>query len=414
MPARASTPRLALPRSALPVLLVASAVLSLCMGLRQSLGLFLRPMNADIGVSASTFGLAMAVQSLVWGLAQPVVGAAADRWGPRPVLFASSLVYVAGLAVMALSGSPLVGLPLGGGLLIGLGVAGTGFGVLIGAVSRATPPERRSWTVGLVSAAGSLGTMLLAPLGQQLIEGLGWRGALLCFAGVAAAMALLSLGIGGGRDRDVGAAAVAGDGQGLRDALAEAFAHRGYLALTAAFFACGFQLVFIGTHLPRYLALCGLPPSVGASALALIGLFNAAGSLAAGWLGTRYDRSRLLALVYLLRTLAIAAYLALPVSAPSTLVFAAAMGLLWLSVTPLVSGLIGGLFGLRHFNALFGVVFLSHQLGSFAGAWLGGLALDLTGSYRLAWWSMIAVGLTAAALQWPMDTRPAPKAAAAA
>lgn len=413
MPARADASRPVLPRSALPVLLLASAVLSLCMGLRQSLGLFLRPMNAEIGVSASAFGLAMAVQSLAWGLAQPAVGAAADRWGPRPVLFTSALIYVAGLALMALSGSPLVGLPLGGGVLLGLGVAGTGFGVLIGAVSRVAPPERRSWAVGLVSAAGSLGTMLLAPLGQQLIELLGWRGALLCFAGVAATMAVLSLGIGGdGGEAD--RAAPAGDAQSLRDALAEAFAHRGYLALTAAFFACGFQLVFIGTHLPKYLAICGLPPSIGAWSLAFIGLFNAVGSLAAGWLGARYDKSRLLAFVYMLRTLAIAAYLALPVSAPSTLAFAAAMGLLWLSVTPLVSGLIGGLFGLRHFNALFGVVFLSHQLGAFAGAWLGGLALDLTGSYRFAWWSMIAVGLTAAALQWPMDTKPSPRAAAVA
>lgn len=393
-----------MPRSALLVLAAGSAVLALSMGLRQSLGLFLPPMAAEAGVTATAFGLAMAVQNLVWGLAQPTIGAAADRWGARPVIAAAAVAYAAGLLLMALAEDPLLGLQLGAGWLVGLGVAGSAFGVVLGAVARATPPERRSWALGLVSAAGSLGTLALAPLGQLMLDAWGWRGAALAFAAVALAMALLGAAMG--RAGGVQAPAADPPAQTASEALAEALAHRGFLALSVAFFACGFQLVFIGTHLPKYLAICGLPPAVGAWSLALIGLFNAAGSLAAGWLGQRYDKAKLLAGVYALRTAAIAVYVLTPVSPTSTLLFAAAMGTLWLSVAPLVSGLIGGLFGLRHFNLLFGVVYLSHQLGSFAGAWAGGAILDATGSYLPAWWLLVAVGAAATLVQWPMDQRP--------
>jgi predicted MFS family arabinose efflux permease len=393
-----------MPRSALLVLVAGSAVLALSMGLRQSLGLFLPPMAAEAGVTATAFGFAMAVQNLVWGLAQPAIGAAADRWGARPVIAAAALVYAAGLLLLALAEDPALGLQLGAGWLVGLGVAGSAFGVVLGAVAYATPPERRSWALGLVSAAGSLGTLALAPLGQLMLDAWGWRGAAFAFAAVALAMALLGAAMGGAG----GVQATAADppAQTAREALAEALAHRGFLALSVAFFACGFQLVFIGTHLPKYLAICGMPPAVGAWSLALIGLFNAAGSLAAGWLGQRYDKAKLLAGVYALRTAAIAVYVLTPVSPASTLLFAAAMGTLWLSVAPLVSGLIAGLFGLRHFNLLFGVVYLSHQLGSFAGAWAGGAILDATGSYLPAWWLLVAVGAAATFVQWPMDQRP--------
>jgi predicted MFS family arabinose efflux permease len=400
-----------MPRIALLALCTGATILALSMGLRQSLGLFLPPMAADAGVSATAFGLAMALQNLVWGLAQPAIGAAADRLGARPVLFVAALVYAAGLLLAALAPDATLGLLLGAGVLVGLGVAGSAFGVVLGLVARATPPERRSWALGLVSAAGSLGTMVLAPVGQALLEGFGWRGALLAFAGVALAMGVVALAIG--RAGDAPAAAEFAGGQTTEAALREALAHRGFLCLTLAFFACGFQLVFIGTHLPKYLAICGLPPALGAWALALIGLFNAAGSLAAGWLGQRYDKSKLLAGIYALRTLAIVAYLLTPVSPTSTLIFAAAMGTLWLSVAPLVSGLIGGMFGLRHFNLLFGVVYLSHQLGSFAGAWAGGAILDATGSYLPAWWLLVGVGALAVLLQWPMDQRPPRRVATA-
>ena len=398
-------PRSAFPARVIVLIAVAAAVLSLSMGLRQSLGLFLRPINANLGVSATAFGFALALQNIVWGLSQPVVGMLGDRYGARPVLIVSALVYATGLMLMALGG-PVLGLSLGGGVIAGVGVAGTSFGVLLGAVSRAVPAERRSQMVGLVSAAGSLGTLVLAPLGQALIAGYGWRTALLAFAGIALLMGAIGALIG----RPVAAAPTSSDGESAAStsaALLQAAGHRGYLAMAGSFFACGFQLMFITTHLPQFLAICGLPPSVGASALGLIGLGNAVGSYVVGLLGARYSQKRLLALIYLLRTLAIAAYLASPISVTSTLVFAAAMGFLWLSVAPLVSGLIGRMFGLAHFNTLFGLTFLSHQTGTFLGAWLGGVTFDLTGSYATAWTSMIVVGLAAAALQWSMDDRAA-------
>lgn len=407
-----SAPPLARPgvRAAVPLLVAAGTIISLCMGLRQSLGLFLDPLN-QLGVSASLFGFALALQNLVWGLAQPFVGALGDRYGARPVLLGGSAVYAAGLLLMVLL-QPVPGLLLGLGVLVGLGVAATGFGVLLGAVSAAVPPERRSWAVGLVSGAGSLGTMLLAPVGQALLDGYGWQAAMLAFAAVAGVMSLVGATVRGGGGQ-AAAAAAAGAEQTARDALAEALAHRGYLAMTVAFFACGFQLVFIAGHLPKYLAICGVAPSVGATALGVIGLCNAVGSYLFGWLGQRYDKSKLLALIYLLRTLSIAVFVLLPVSPAGVLAFAAAMGFLWLGVAPLVSGLIGGMFGLRHFNMLYGVVFLGHQAGSFAGAWMGGIVLDLTGAYDLAWAALVLIGLAAAALQWPMDTRPVARMRAA-
>jgi predicted MFS family arabinose efflux permease len=392
------------PARTLVLLALSAAILSLCMGLRQSLGLFMRPMTIDLGITASAFSFALALQNIVWGASQPLVGMLADRYGARPVLILSALLYAAGLVIMTQFGGTL-GLDIGG-LLSGIAIAGAGFGVLMAVVSRAVPASQRSQAVGAVAAAGSLGTLGLAPLGQQMINGFGWRAALLVFAAIALSMALLAIFL---RERDVvedAAPAAAESEQTLGEALRAAATHPGYLAMTAAFFACGFQLVFITTHLPSYLALCGLPVSVGASALGLIGLCNTFGTYGAGLLGARYSQKRLLALVYLLRTLAIIAYIAVPITAASTLVFGAAMGLLWLSVAPLVSGIIGRMFGLKHFSMLYGLVFFSHQLGSFCGALLGGMTFDLTGSYTLGWLSLIVIGLLAFALQWPMDDRP--------
>jgi predicted MFS family arabinose efflux permease len=295
------------------------------------------------------------------------------------------------------------------GFLIGVGTAGAGFGVLIGTISRATPPEKRSQTVGLVAAAGSLGTMVIAPLGQWLIDGYGWQTAMVGFAVIAGSMAILSLPI----REQAPLPATARGAQRLGDALRDAMGHRGYLFMTLAFFACGFQLVFITTHLPAYLQLCGVAPGVAASALGLIGLCNAIGTYTFGLLGARYSQKHLLALIYLLRTLFIVLFLLFPVSAASTLVFAAAMGFLWLGVAPLVTGIIGRVFGLTHFNTLYGIVFLSHQVGSFFGAWMGGLVFDRFGNYNFAWGALIAIGVTAFTLQWLMDERP-PRARASA
>jgi predicted MFS family arabinose efflux permease len=386
------------------LLWVCAAILSLCTGLRQSMGLFLLPMTLDFGISASAFSFAIALQAIVWGISQPLVGMLADRWGTRPVVIAAALVYTSGFLLMGWPGGTL-GLDVGG-VLIGVGIAGTGLGVVMGAVSRAVSPERRSRTVGAVAAAGSLGTFLLAPVGQWMIQGAGWRGALLVFAAVAGSMALLALGIRPISSSRESVSASMDDGPSLRDVLRAAAQHPGYLAMTAAFFACGFQLMFVTVHLPAYLASCGLPPSIGASAMGIIGLFNTAGTYAVGLLGTRYSQKRLLALLYLFRTLSIVVFLSLPISAVSTLVFAAAMGLLWLGVAPLVSGLVGRVFGLKHFGTLYGFVFLSHSIGSTAGALLGGIAFDLTHSYSLAWSALIVVGMFAFALQWPMNDRP--------
>ena len=387
-------------RRLLLLIVLSGLIISLCMGLRQSLGLFMRPMTLDLGISAATFGFSIALQNIVWGLSQPFIGAAADRYGARPVLIASGLVYAGGLALMAFSKGIAGGLEVAG-FLVGVGTAGTGFGVLIGTVQRATPPERQSQTVGLLAATGSLGTFALAPVGQVLINGFGWQAAMLAFALIAGGMVLLALPI-----REQPLAGTARSSLNLQEAVSQAVGHRGYLFMTLAFFACGFQLVFLTTHLPAYLALCGVAPGVGATALGLIGLFNAIGTYIFGLLGARYSQKHLLALIYLLRTTFIAIFLVAPISAASTLVFAAAMGFLWLGVTPLVSGIIGRVFGLTHFNTLYGIVFLSHQVGSFMGAWMGGLVFDWRGSYDFAWGALIVIGVTAFTLQWLMDERP--------
>ena len=390
-------------RRAMLVLLVLSGlIISICMGLRQSLGLFMRPMTLALGISSATFGFSIALQNIVWGLSQPLVGALADRYGSRPVLIGTALTYAAGLLLMVFAKAVPGGLEIAG-FLAGIGIAGTGFGVLIGTVSRATQPERRSQTVGIVAAVGSLGTMVIAPIGQGLIDGFGWKVAMVAFAAIAASMALLSLPI---REQPVPKAHSPAVNQSLGEAVREAVGHRGYVCMTLAFFACGFQLVFLSTHLPAYLAVCGVAPGVSASALALIGLFNSIGTYLFGLLGARYSQKRLLALIYLARTLFIAAFLLVPVSVTSTLVFAAAMGLLWLGVVPLVTGIVGRIFGLAHFNTLYGIVFLSHQVGSFFGAWMGGVVFDRMGSYDFAWGALIVVGIAAFMLQWLMDERP--------
>jgi predicted MFS family arabinose efflux permease len=387
------------------LLVLSGAIISICMGLRQSLGLFMAPMVAEAGISAASFGFSIALQNIVWGLAQPVAGGLADRYGPRPVLVSTAVLYALGLVLMAYSRTEL-GLDFAG-FLLGIGTAGCAFGVLTGVVTRATPEAKRSQTVGLVAASGSLGTMVLAPLGQWLINGFGWQGALLFFAGISSLMAVLALplrriAIELGAD----AAPAGRKSQGLREALREALGHRGYLFMTLAFFACGFQLVFITTHLPAYLQLCGVNPGVSATALGLIGLFNTFGTYGFGLLGARYSQKHLLALIYLLRTLFIIAFMLVPISVTTTLIFAAAMGSLWLGVSPLVTGIIARVFGLTHFGTLYGVVFLSHQVGSFFGAWMGGLVFARTGSYDFAWGALIAIGLAAFTLQWLMDDRP--------
>ena len=388
----------------LVLLLVSGVIVSLSMGMRQSMGLFMGPLTADLGISAATFSFSLALQNIVWGLSQPVVGALADRYGARPVVFGTAVIYAAGLALMVVSRGAL-GLDIAG-FLCGIGIAGTGFGVLIGVVARATLPQKRIQRVGLVAAVGSIGTVLLAPTGQAVIGSFGWQVALASFAGIALFLAVLSLLV---KEQSVPDARPTSDP--LRKALADAGRHRGFVQMTVAYFACGFQLIFITTHLPQYLELCGVSPAVGAQALGLIGLFNTFGTYLFGHLGARYSQKKLLAMIYGTRTLFICIFLAVPVTATTTLIFAAAMGFLWLGVAPLITGVIGRVFGLGHFNALYGTVFLSHQVGSFAGAWMGGVVFSATGSYSLAWAALIAIGASAFLLQWTMDDRPLPATA---
>ena len=327
------------------LLAVSGVIISLAMGMRQSMGLFLGPVTAELGLSAATFSFSLALQNIVWGATQPVIGALGDRYGARPVVFITALIYGAGLLLMMAAGGPLA--LHASGFLIGIGIAGTGFGVLIGVVARASPPEKRSERVGIVAAAGSLGTAVIAPLGQFLSGNYGWKAALTGFAVIAGIGAELSLQI-----NEEPVAVIAGPRQGLGEAVRDAWQHRGFMQMTTAYFACGFQLIFITTHLPKYLDLCGVAPGVGATALGLIGFFNTIGTYMFGLLGSRYSQKKLLALIYGLRTVFICLFLAVPVTATTTLVFAAAMGFLWLGVAPLISGLISLIFGLAHFNAL--------------------------------------------------------------
>ena len=381
------------------LLAVSGVIISLAMGMRQSMGLFLGPVTAELGLTAATFSFSLALQNIVWGATQPLIGALGDRYGARPVVFVTALVYGAGLLLMMAAGGPLA--LHASGFLIGIGIAGTGFGVLIGVVARASPPQKRSEHVGIVAAAGSLGTAVIAPLGQYLSGHYGWKTAVLGFAVIAGVAALLSLLI-----KEEETVKPTGPRQGLGEALRDAWQHRGFMQMTTAYFACGFQLIFITTHLPKYLDLCGVAPGVGATALGLIGFFNTIGTYLFGVLGARYSQKKLLALIYGLRTVFICLFVAVPVTATTTLVFAAAMGFLWLGVAPLISGLISRIFGLAHFNALYGFAFFSHQLGSFAGAWMGGVVYTLTGNYTVAWSALIAIGAIAFALQWRADDRP--------
>ena len=388
----------------------AAVVLTLCMGMRQSFGLFQAPVLADLPVTAAGFGFAIALQSLVWGLAQPPLGMLADRYGARPVVVGGALVYALGLLMMMTAGGTW-GLVFGAGVLVGTGVAATAFGILMGAVAAHVPPARRSEALGAVAAFGSFGTMLIAPLSQIVIEAVDWQTAILCMVGLTLAMLPFAWMLG--PKPALTGADTAGPRQSLRDAMAEAMNHRGFLLLTLGFFACGFQLVFIVTHLPTFLSTCGISPMVAAQSLGLVGLCNVVGTYTFGWLGGRYSKKNLLAGLYFARTVAILVYLALPITATSTLIFAGTMGFLWLGTAPLTSALVAQLFGLRHMSMLYGFVFLSHQVGSFLGAWVGGLVFDATGTYDLLWAAMIAVGFTAAVLNLLMDDRPVGRLAAA-
>ncbi|SMF55746.1 Predicted arabinose efflux permease, MFS family [Tistlia consotensis] len=391
-------------RHVLLVTLAGALLMSAAMGVRQTFGLFVGPFSFDHGLPVTEIAFAIALHNLVWGVAQPFAGAAADRHGAAPVVAFGAAVFASGLAVAGLSSSGPM-LVIGMGMLVGIGISCTSFGVVLTAVGRAASAEQRSLAMGLASAGGSLGQVVLVPLAQVVSDRSGIATALLALAGCMLAAAPLGILL----DRGSAAAAPLREAAAppLRAALAQALRHRGYRLLTLGFFTCGFQLAFIATHLPNYLLLCHMPAGLGATALAMIGLFNMVGSWGCGWLGGRFRQQHVLGWLYLIRGAAIAAFFLLPKSETSVLLFAGTMGLIWLGTVPLTSGLVAKVFGTRHLGTLFGVCFLSHQIGSFLGSWLGGYLFDLTGSYSLVWSATAAAGLLAALLHFPIQDRPA-------
>ena len=388
-------------RTARVMLLCAGVAVGVTMGIRHTFGLFLPPMTQDMGWGREVFALALAIQNLVWGAAQPLAGMLADRYGAGKVIFAGSLLYAVGTLLMTCSDSGAE-LNLTAGLLIGLGLSGATFSVIFGVIARATPEHGRTAALTLVSTAGSLGQFLMVPAGQALITALGWLDALVTMG----ILALIVVPLAFVLSEPHRSGQTGQDTQSIRAALAEAFQHRGFWLLTLGYFVCGFQVVFIGVHLPAFLSDQGMAPSAGMTALALIGLFNIFGTYSFGLLGVRVSKKYLLSSLYFGRGVVIAIYLAFPITPLSTYAFAAAIGFLWLSTVPLTNALVAQIFGVKYLAMLSGFVFFSHQLGSFLGVWLGGALFDATGSYALMWIVAIALGGIAAILNLPIDERP--------
>lgn len=385
-------------RTSFWLMLGASLILFLSIGIRHGFGLFLTPMSAEFGWGREVFAFAIALQNLVWGVAQPFAGALADRFGARRTIAIGTALYAAGMVLMAYADSPW-SLSISAGLLIGLGLSGTSFSVILGVVGRAVPAEKRSMAMGIAAAAGSFGQFAMLPGTLGLMEWLGWSGALLALGLMVALIMPLAITV---NERPVSL----GSEQTLGEALKEACSHSGFRLLALGFFVCGFQVVFVGIHLPAYLVDHSLPAIVGTTVLALIGLFNVFGTYTFGWLGGRHSKPKLLTLLYLARGVAITLFLALPLSTWTAYAFGISMGLLWLSTVPLTNGTIATLFGVRNLSMLGGIVFFVHQVGSFLGGWLGGYLYDKTGSYDMVWYISIMLSVVAAALNWPIQERP--------
>lgn len=386
-------------RSLAPALLFAAGIVCVAMGIRHTFGLFLAPMTADHQWGREVFSFAIALQNLAWGAAQPFAGLLADRFGAKRVLWGGAVLYALGLAGMAWAGSG-TGFAATAGLLIGLAQSGTTYSVVFSALGRLVPAHRQSWAMGLVAAAGSFGQFLMVPVGSGLIGGIGWFSTLLVFS----LASLLILPLGAALTQGLGARA-ASAGQTALEAIGEALRERSFVLLTVGYFVCGFQVVFIGVHLPTYLLDKGLSGNVGMTALALIGLFNIFGTYTVGHLGSRYPKRFLLAGIYSLRSVVIGLFLVLPLTPLSVYVFAAAMGFLWLSTVPATNAIVAQIFGVRFLGMLSGFVFFSHQIGSFLGVWLGGRLFDANGSYDVVWGICIALGGLAALLNLPIDER---------
>jgi MFS family permease len=403
------TARLASWRTPLVILICGCLVGLVNFGPRSGMGFFLTPMSLEHGWGREVFALALAIQMLLWGAGQPFAGAIADRFGPAQVLSAGAVLYAIGLAAMAYSTTPLT-LDLSAGIIIGIGLSGTSFTIVLGAFGRLMPPHWRSLSFGAGTAAGSFGQFLFSPLAVGLIDHFGWQTTLVIFAAIVLLIIPLSLPLStphGAAGTSVAAVAQ----QSLKQALAEAFGHRSYILLVLGFFTCGFQVFFIAVHLPAYLVDRGLPAEVGGWTLAVIGLFNIIGSVFSGWLGDRMPKRYILSIIYFARAVAVVIFITLPPSSVAALIFGAVMGLLWLSTVPPTSALVAVMFGTRWLATLFGFAFFSHQVGGFLGVWLGGLVFEHFGTYDAVWWLSVLFGVLSAVINLPIVEKPVARAA---
>ena len=383
----------------------------LAFGPRSAMGFFQTPMLDDLGWGRTTFGLAIAIQNLAWGVGQPIFGALADRFGAYKSLAAGGIIYAVGLAVMATTTSPSL-LYIGGGLLVGLGVAAGSFGIILSVFARHVSPEQRSFVFGLGTAAGSSGMFLFSPLSVGLIQAFGWSDSLLILSALMLLIPVLAVPLyGSARNVAMDQAQI---DQTIGQALGEAMAHKSYLLLISGFFVCGFQVAFITAHFPAYLSDIGIAPLYATLAMAFIGLFNIIGSLASGVLGQKYSKPNILALLYIGRSIAVTAFLLLPQTPTSVVIFSIIMGLLWLSTVAPTNALVAIFFGTRHLGLLGGVVFFSHQIGSFLGVYMGGFLYDIYGTFDVVWWLGVALGLFAALVHWPIREAPVDRLAAQA
>jgi MFS family permease len=392
-------------RSRLPLIAISCACLIslLAFGPRSSMGFFQLPMLQETGWDRTTFGLAMALQNLCWGIGQPFFGAIADRYGTWRVILIGALLYISGLILMAYAAAP-VWLYIGGGVLVGLGVAACSFGIILASIARLVSAEKRSFAFGLGTAAGSAGMFIFAPISQGLIDALGWSDSLLVLSAIMLVIPILAIPLRGNAATSKFASAE--PVQSIPEALSEAFATKGYLLLTSGFFVCGFQVAFITAHFPAYINDLGIEAKWAVAAISLIGFFNILGSLASGILGQRYSKPVLLSLIYIARSIAFTVFLLVPASPTSIVIFSVVIGILWLSTVAPTNGLVAVMFGTRNLGMLGGIVFFSHQVGSFLGVWMGGVLYDKTGSYDVVWWLGVVLGLFAAIVHWPIKEEP--------
>src|SRR3954452_1785593 len=400
-------------RTPLVIILCGCFISLLGFGPRSAFGFFLQPMSQANGWGRDVFALAFALQNLLWGIGQPFAGAVADRFGMVRVLSVGAIMYAAGLTLMAYTTSPLT-LQVTAGVLVGFGLAGCSFNLVIAAFGKLLPDRYRMIAIGAGTAAGSFGKFLFAPVGGALIGHVGCQDALLTFSGLLLLIVPMALALATAPNTSGKPGSTPAQNQPLMSALAEAFGHRSYVLLVFGFFTCGFQLAFITLHLPSYLIDRGLSAQVGGWTLATIGLFNIIGCISVGWLTNYYPRRYLLALNYFLRALFIAAFVLLPASTATTLLFGAGMGLLWLSTVPPTWSLVSLMFGTRWLATLYGFAFFSHQVGGFLGAWMGGLLYERTGSYDIVWWLAVMFGVLSAVINLPIEEKPVLRAAPAA